>query len=45
MLIKSLISCIALILSREPYGLQLLRVYGYSVQGLFRAILITAAII
>lgn len=45
MLIKSLISCIALILLREPYGLQPLRVYGYSAQGLFRAILITAAII
>ena len=45
MLIKLLISCIALILLREPYGLQPLRGCGYSAQGLFQAILITAAII
>ena len=45
MLIKSRISCIALILLREPYGLQPLQVYGYFAQGLFRAILITEAII
>ena len=43
--IKSRISCIALILLQEPYGLPPLRVYGYSAQGLFRAILITEAII
>jgi hypothetical protein len=34
-----------LILLREPYGLPPLQVYGYSAQGLFQAILITAAII